>query len=81
MSRGHAYPCFCDAHRLEAAKAAALAKGVSYKYHNAQGLQHSCSAFDRLAAGTTAAAPSFLPRRLQRAQRRANHTSSGYERR
>ena len=84
VSRGHAYPCFCDTHRLEAAKAAALAKGVSYKYkHTQTGLQrqHSCCAFDRVAAGTTAAAPSFLPRRLQRAQRRANHTSSGYERR
>ena len=32
VSGGHAYPCFCDTHRLEAAKAAALAKGVSYKY-------------------------------------------------
>ena len=29
---GHAYPCFCDAHRLDAAKAASLAKGLSYKY-------------------------------------------------
>jgi glutamyl-tRNA synthetase len=32
VSQGHAYQCFCDAHRLEAAKAAALAKGLSYKY-------------------------------------------------
>jgi glutamyl-tRNA synthetase len=32
VSRGQAYQCFCDAHRLEAAKAAALSKGLSYKY-------------------------------------------------
>lgn len=32
VAQGHAYPCFCDSHRLEAAKAAALAKGLSYKY-------------------------------------------------
>ena len=31
VSHGHAYPCFCDVHRLESSKAAALAKGVSYK--------------------------------------------------
>ena len=51
VSHGHAYPCFCDAHRLESSKAAALAKGVSYKYDRRCSFVPPLQAAARAAAG------------------------------
>ena len=51
VTQGHAYPCFCDTHRLEAAKAAALAKGVSYKYDRRCSFLPPQQAASRAAAG------------------------------